>query len=59
MATYYTPPKGDKERNDLLQEIIAQLNVMNNLKLTYLYAAFGVEIIDGIMEEMLEGDEDE
>jgi len=59
MATYYTPPKGDKQRNELLQEIISQLNVMNTLQLTYLYAAFGVEVIDAIMEEMMEGEEDE
>jgi len=59
MATYYTPPKGDKQRNDLLQEIIAQLNVMNNLQMAYLYAAFGAELIDSILEEMMEGEEDE
>lgn len=52
-------PRQTKKQLELLAEIGQQLMVMNNLKLVYLYAAFGQEVIDTLIDEVAEGDDDE
>lgn len=41
---------------DSLEGINEQLIVMNNLQLVYLYAAFGQELIDQMIDDVVEGE---
>lgn len=50
-------PRHGKRHLELLEGITEQLIVMNNLQLVYLYAAFGQEIIDQMIDDVVEGDE--
>lgn len=52
-------PRHGKKQLELLAEIGQQLMVMNNLKLVYLYAAFGQEVIDQLIDDVAEGGDDE
>lgn len=49
----------EEKQIELLEEIVQQLVVMNNMKLVYLYAAFTQEVIDGWVDYIAEGDDDE
>lgn len=40
----------------MLEGINEQLIVMNNLQLVYLYAAFGQELIDQMIDDVVEGE---
>ena len=52
-------PRHGKKQLELLGEIAQQLMVMNNLKLVYLYAAFGNDVIDQLIDDVAEGGDDE
>lgn len=52
-------PRHGKKQLELLGAINEQLVVMNNLQLVYLYAAFGQEQIDQMIDDVMEGEEHE